>query len=144
MEVNKFGGASIRDSSGVKNLLSILKTKKKEKLFIVVSAMGKTTNNFEKVVQNYFDNQKDLDYSLKFIYDYHYQIINELFENSRKKIFEDLKLIFKAIKDFLKITSNRRYFRTVPFLFITKKKWKYKNLTMKKHGLGLLEKINDL
>ena len=53
MEVNKFGGASIRDSSGVKNLLSILKTKKKEKLFIVVSAMGKTTNNFEKVVQNY-------------------------------------------------------------------------------------------
>lgn len=101
MEVNKFGGASIRDSSGVKNLLSILKTKKKEKLFIVVSAMGKTTNNFEKVVQNYFDNQKDLDYSLKFIYDYHYQIINELFENSRHKIFEDLKLIFKAIKDFL-------------------------------------------
>ena len=63
--------------------------------------MGKTTNNFEKVVQNYFDNQKDLDYSLKFIYDYHYQIINELFENSRHKIFEDLKLIFKAIKDFL-------------------------------------------
>ena len=63
--------------------------------------MGKTTNNFEKVVQNYFDNQKDLDYSLKFIYDYHYQIINELFENSRHKIFEDLKVIFKAIKDFL-------------------------------------------
>jgi len=47
----------------------------------------------------------------------------------------------KAIKDFLKITSNRRYFRTIPFLYFTKKKWKYKNLTMDKHGLGLLEKI---
>ena len=54
MEVNKFGGASIRDSSGVKNLLSILKTKKKEKQFNFVYAIGKTTNNFEKVVKNYF------------------------------------------------------------------------------------------
>ena len=101
MEVNKFGGASIRDSSGVKNLLSILKTKKKEKLFIVVSAMGKTTNNFEKVVQNYFDNQKDLDYSLKFIYDYHYQIINELFENSRHKNRPPgFKTLYASFNDF--------------------------------------------
>ena len=33
MEVNKFGGASIRDSSGVKNLLSILKTKKRKAIY---------------------------------------------------------------------------------------------------------------
>ena len=56
MKIYKFGGASIKDSDGVKNLLSILNTKKIENTLLVVSAMGKTTNNFEQVVDNYFNN----------------------------------------------------------------------------------------
>ncbi len=49
----------------------------------------------------------------------------------------------KAIIDFLKLTSNRRYFRTIPFLYFSKKKWKYKELTSDKHGLGMLKKVTD-
>ena len=101
MKIYKFGGASIKDSDGVKNLLSILNTKKIEKTLLVVSAMGKTTNNLEQVVDNYFNNKNNLDFSLKEVYDYHYQILENLFENSDHNIFREIKLIFRNIKEFL-------------------------------------------
>ncbi|MDE6046885.1 MAG: aspartate kinase, partial [Alistipes sp.] len=42
MKVYKFGGASVRHADGVRNLLKIIGDERD--LFIVVSAMGKTTN----------------------------------------------------------------------------------------------------
>lgn len=51
--------------------------------------------------------------------------------------------LIRAIKDFLKVTSHRRYFRLIPYLFFSKKKWNYKKLTSVKHGLGILERIRD-
>ena len=101
MKIYKFGGASIKDSDGVKNLLSILNIKKIEKTLLVVSAMGKTTNNFEQVVDNYFNNKNNLDFSLKVVYDYHHQILENLFENTNHNIFREIKLIFRNIKEFL-------------------------------------------
>ena len=101
MKIYKFGGASIKDSDGVKNLLSILNTKKIENTLLVVSAMGKTTNNFEQVVDNYFNNKNNLDFSLKVVYDYHHQILENLFENTNHNIFREIKLIFRNIKEFL-------------------------------------------
>lgn len=47
MNVYKFGGASVKNAAGVRNLLDIV-TGEKE-LFIIVSAMGKTTNALEGV-----------------------------------------------------------------------------------------------
>ena len=101
MKIYKFGGASIKDSDGVKNLLSILNIKKIEKTLLVVSAMGKTTNNLEQVVDNYFNNKNNLDFSLKVVYDYHHQILENLFENTNHNIFREIKLIFRNIKEFL-------------------------------------------
>ena len=49
MKVYKFGGASIKDARGVRNLRSIIAAEK-EPLVVVVSAMGKTTNALERVV----------------------------------------------------------------------------------------------
>lgn len=49
MKVYKFGGASVKDAAGVRNLLDIVKDEKE--LFIIVSAMGKTTNALEGVFQ---------------------------------------------------------------------------------------------
>ena len=101
MKIYKFGGASIKDSDGVKNLFSIMNIKKIEKTLVVVSAMGKTTNNLEKVVDNYFNNKNNLDFSLKVVYDYHYQILENLFENTNHNIFSEIKLIFRNIREFL-------------------------------------------
>tara|TARA_B100001057_G_scaffold65560_1_gene59295 strand:+ start:4202 stop:5458 length:1257 start_codon:yes stop_codon:yes gene_type:complete len=109
MKIYKFGGASIKDSDGVRNLISILKIKKTEKTLIVVSAMGKTTNKFEQVVDNYFNNKNNLDNSLKLVYDYHNQILENLFENANNKINNEIKLIFRNIKEFLKKNKSPNY-----------------------------------
>ena len=60
MKVFKFGGASVRDAEGVKNLVSVLKEVGYDKTIVVVSAMGKTTNALEKILDNYFNDSKKL------------------------------------------------------------------------------------
>ena len=49
--------------------------------------------------------------------------------------------LISAIKDFIKVTSKTRYFRSIPFLHLTYKGWEQKKLTKKKHGLVLLKKL---
>ena len=58
MKIYKFGGASVKDAEGVKNLVTILNYLGHHQTLIVVSAMGKTTNSLELVVKNYFDNKE--------------------------------------------------------------------------------------
>ncbi|MBK6830392.1 MAG: hypothetical protein IPG92_06410 [Flavobacteriales bacterium] len=50
MKVFKFGGASVKDAAGVRNLAGVLRHFASDDLLIVVSAMGKTTNALEEVV----------------------------------------------------------------------------------------------
>ena len=57
MKVFKFGGASVKEATGVKNILSVLKFTGFENTLIVVSAMGKTTNALEQVVHSFFENK---------------------------------------------------------------------------------------
>jgi aspartate kinase len=54
MKVFKFGGASVDSVSRIRNLPSILKKFESEKLLIVISAMGKTTNALEKVAEAFY------------------------------------------------------------------------------------------
>jgi aspartate kinase len=51
MQILKFGGASVRDADGVRNLEKVLQSVGTEKTLIVISAMGKTTNALEKVIE---------------------------------------------------------------------------------------------
>jgi aspartate kinase len=59
MKVFKFGGASVSTAERIKNVGAILQQYKGEKILVVVSAMGKTTNALEKVVQAFFDGKKE-------------------------------------------------------------------------------------
>ena len=59
MRVFKFGGASVNSEERVRNVGEILKHYSNEKLLVVISAMGKTTNALEKVVQSFFKGQKE-------------------------------------------------------------------------------------
>ena len=54
MQVFKFGGASVTNVERIKNVADILRLYKNEKLLVVISAMGKTTNALEKVVESFF------------------------------------------------------------------------------------------
>ena len=62
MQVFKFGGASVNSVDRIKNVADILRRFKNEKILVVISAMGKTTNALEKVVESFFagDKQKAL------------------------------------------------------------------------------------
>ncbi|MCD2422215.1 aspartate kinase [Niabella pedocola] len=59
MKVYKFGGASVNSAERVSNIAAILERFPDEDLVIVISAMGKTTNALEKVVQAYYNNEKE-------------------------------------------------------------------------------------
>ncbi len=77
MKVYKFGGASVKDAAGVRNLRDIVKDE--SELFIIVSAMGKTTNALEGVFEAM--QRGDETTAMERIqqsYDYHRGIIDEL------------------------------------------------------------------
>ena len=59
IKVFKFGGASVNNAERVKNVADILQQYKNEKLLVVISAMGKTTNALEKVAEAFYSNKKD-------------------------------------------------------------------------------------
>ena len=86
MKVYKFGGASIKDAEGIRNISQLVLNENVEPLIIVVSAMGKTTNMLEKVVNDYYANNSP---NLDEVKLYHYSILKELFDKSHS-IFDDV------------------------------------------------------
>lgn len=88
MQVCKFGGASVKDAHGVRNLLKIVKTLDTP-LVVVVSAMGKMTNAFEGLVQNYFQgHSKEATSQLNRIEAFHNQIVDDLFGIVKPRLLE--------------------------------------------------------
>ena len=78
MKVFKFGGASVKSAEAVRNVGEILNLFKNEKLMVVVSAMGKTTNALENLARSYFNRDEKTAGILGEIKEYHQKIINEL------------------------------------------------------------------
>lgn len=97
MKVFKFGGASVKDADGVRNLASIVSTYN-DQLVIVVSAMGKMTNALEELVRFYFQKDERKWEQLNVIKRFHQQIVSELFDPS-DEIFAELDTLFFKIED---------------------------------------------
>ena len=89
MKVFKFGGASVKTAEAVKNVGEVIKLHQDD-LVIVISAMGKTTNNLEKVVESYLNKDGKVEANLQVVKDFHINILNELFENKKHPIFNTL------------------------------------------------------
>ena len=109
MRVFKFGGASVKDAKGVKNLYKVLKYTGYKDTIIVVSAMGKMTNSFEKLVDLYFENRIKIDMHLNLIKNFHQKIIDGLFFNYHEAVYSDVKKIFSDLHKFLKKTNFQNY-----------------------------------
>ena len=109
MRIYKFGGASVKDAEGIKNLFSIMKQEGFDKTLLIVSAMGKTTNAFELVVKNYFENKNELQYSINQIFEFHNTVLLELLSEKNYEVFNDIKLIFDNLKVFLKRNKSPNY-----------------------------------
>ncbi|HYG02925.1 MAG TPA: aspartate kinase [Chryseosolibacter sp.] len=100
MKVFKFGGASVKDAAGVRNVAAILQNYPNQALIVVVSAMGKTTNALEKILSlsmngNSFASELD---ALK---EYHHKIMRELFSKDHE-IWKSAEEVFKTIEGQLK------------------------------------------
>lgn len=107
MKVFKFGGASVKDAEGVMNVAKVLETQGFENCLLVVSAMGKTTNALEKVVELYFnkDNYND---QISLIKNNHIEIANGLFEPNHE-VFGEISLFFDDIESFLRRNKSPNY-----------------------------------
>ncbi|HRC33268.1 MAG TPA: aspartate kinase [Bacteroidia bacterium] len=88
MQVFKFGGASVKDASSIKNIKSILSRYTADSLVVVVSAMGKTTNALEKVVNAHFNNDDNATQLLNEVKLFHDEIIANLFPVNHPVIIE--------------------------------------------------------
>src|SRR2546428_87246 len=97
MQVFKFGGASVKNADGVKNLATVVEFHKDKQLLIVVSAMGKTTNALEDLVKSYFYHKDDTHQILDTIKEYHFTIIKDLFKDDQQPIIDDISNSFVEI-----------------------------------------------
>ena len=107
MKIFKFGGASVKDADSVKNVLRVLSIQGFERCLIVVSAMGKTTNALERVVEFYF-NKSDYQQEIAKIKEEHIQIAKGLFDESHH-VFSEIKLFFDDIESFLRRNKSPNY-----------------------------------
>ncbi|MGB0601133.1 MAG: aspartate kinase [Flavobacteriaceae bacterium] len=109
MKVFKFGGASVKDASGVKNLVRVLNSVGYKDTLVVVSAMGKTTNALEKVIEAYFENKSRLSHELLALKEFHLKIVEDLFEEQAAKIAEEVHAYFEDLQAFLKSNKAPNY-----------------------------------
>lgn len=98
MKIFKFGGASVKDANGVKNLAKVLSLYEGEKLLVVVSAMGKTTNALERLTKAYYFKNEDPFSILQEVKNYHYEILTNLFEDKSHPVFNDINNAFVEIE----------------------------------------------
>lgn len=94
MQVFKFGGASVKDADGVKNVAEVLKQFPSQKISVVVSAMGKTTNALERLAKAYFYKVENAEKVLEEIKSYHFDICNHLFPSTSHPIYNELENTF--------------------------------------------------
>jgi aspartate kinase len=98
MEVYKFGGASVKDAKGVRNLTSIVRNARDKKLLVVISAMGKITDKLEQLTSAYLFGQSDTTDILEEVKAFHFNIINDLFPDHTHPVYNDVANSFVEIE----------------------------------------------
>lgn len=110
MKIFKFGGASVNSIERIKNIPAILDNYTGQKLLVVISAMGKTTNALEKVAEHFFKNEQPVALSLfNEVKQLHITLIKNLLPGDNSQALGDLNNVFtevewllhdKPVKDF--------------------------------------------
>jgi aspartate kinase len=109
MRIFKFGGASVKDAEGIKNVYSVLEKVGHEETLLVISAMGKTTNALETVIKNYFEKSNELNASLQEVRKYHNQILMDLFEDEEHDVFYAVNSHFADLEYFIRSNKSPNY-----------------------------------
>lgn len=98
--VYKFGGASVKNAEGVKTLANIVRDSEDSgaAIFIVVSAMDKTTNKLEELTRAYIRKQDNTEELLNSIKDFHGNILNDLFPDKKDPVYDAIANTFVEIE----------------------------------------------
>ncbi|HNR41898.1 MAG TPA: aspartate kinase [Bacteroidales bacterium] len=99
MKVFKFGGASVKDAAGIKNLAKIV-SGENGKLVVVVSAFGKTTNALEKVLKLWFAGDKGYREHLEELHSYHSSVAGGLFSRYDQAVSR-IDITFSGLREYL-------------------------------------------
>jgi len=94
MKVFKFGGASVKDATAVKNVANIIQRFPKENIIVVVSAMGKITNALERLTNAFFYKKENAADVLNEIKKYHFDITEQLFPDKNHPIYNEINNTF--------------------------------------------------
>ena len=99
MKVFKFGGASVKDSSAIRNVAKIMSLFPDEEILVVLSAIGKTTNKLEEIHQAYqsMDKMTFLK-SITELEKFHVDLLNELFKTNSNPIYKRIEDVFDNLK----------------------------------------------
>lgn len=98
MKVFKFGGASVKDAAGIRNVADIIKKYGDAKTLVVVSATGKTTNALEDVVFAYFNKTGQALEKLQIIKDNHQKICTDLFGEGHHPVYDQLQNLYVEVE----------------------------------------------
>ncbi|AMD84869.1 aspartate kinase [Capnocytophaga haemolytica] len=109
MQIFKFGGASVKDAAGVRNVAKILESVGYSNTLIVISAMGKTTNALEAVVQAYFKDKEMLTARIDEVKAFHYHIIRELFKDENHPVYWKVDGLFAELVSFLERNKSPKH-----------------------------------
>lgn len=109
IKVFKFGGASVKDADSVRNVATILQNHSPEKLVVVVSAMGKTTNALEKILNAWYENDERLETFIAELINYHQKIIMELFPDKKHPAHFKTDLLFGELEGYLGSPTSLNY-----------------------------------
>lgn len=117
MRVFKFGGASVKDAEAVRNVARVIGHFPDDEMFVVFSAMGKTTNALEAVWRAYCAGETT-DVLIDIPLDHHLHLIDQLF-NAEHPVREEVQQLFKILSDKLQVPAgenhDREYSRIVNF-----------------------------
>ncbi len=98
MKVFKFGGASVKDAEAVRNVGRIIAHFSGEKLLVVISAMGKSTNKLEELVMSFWKNDNNKHQIIQELKDFHFEIASNLITDTKHHIFSDLEDLFMELE----------------------------------------------
>jgi len=98
--VFKFGGASVKDASAISNVVAILERYNTQNILLVVSAMGKTTNNLEHAFEAFIEKDAEaFKTRVETIKKYHISIVDSLFEHNTP-LREEIESIFNQVENY--------------------------------------------
>ncbi len=109
MRIYKFGGASVKDAKGVQNVAKVLKKVGYTDTLVIVSAMGKTTNALEVIVDQYFNTPKELSNSIVELEQFHSEIVTELMGVEAQPLKEKVSVLIQELKSFFEHNKATNY-----------------------------------